>query len=433
MGNYYPRNSQGLLSGSEKLQLRGGKRLSGEVTVQGAKNAVLPIIAATAAARGTSVLHGCPHLSDVDAACRILRSLGCSTKREGGSVIVNADTMANTAIPPELMSEMRSSIFFLGAVLARAGECRMTMPGGCVLGPRPIDLHIDALRKMGVTVTDERGALVCKAENGIRGAKIMLPFPSVGATENIILTAVLADGDTEILNAAREPEIQDLSDYLIKRGAKIYGAGTGTINITGVSELLDEVEYKIIPDRIAAITYLCAAAITRGSLILRSADINGLGSFLPLLEKMGCSVYTYNDSVFLNAEKPLTSCGKVITAVYPGFPTDAQAPLMALACTLAGTTMFVENIFQSRFAHVTELVRLGAKIDVEGKAAVVQGVAELHGGQVCCTDLRGGAALVVAGLAAEGVTTVSDIYHIDRGYENIEGVLSAIGATIRRI
>ena len=429
MGIYYPRNPQC----AEKLSLRGGKRLSGEIAVQGAKNAALPIIAATAAARGTSVLHGCPHLSDVDAACRILRSLGCSTKREGGSVIVNADTMSNTTIPPELMSEMRSSIFFLGAVLARAGECRMTTPGGCVLGPRPIDLHIDALRKMGVTVTDELGTIVCKAGSGIRGAKIMLPFPSVGATENVILAAVLARGDTEILNAAREPEIRDLADYLSLRGAKIDGAGTGTINITGVETLGGDAEYTIIPDRIAAITYLCAAAITRGSLILRGADTDGLGSFLPLLEKMGCGVYTYNDRIFLNAEKPLTSCGKVITAVYPGFPTDAQAPLMALATTLGGTTMFVENIFQSRFANVTELIRLGAKIDVEGKAAVVQGVPKLHGGQVCCTDLRGGAALVVAGLAAEGVTTVSDIYHIDRGYENIEGVLTAIGAAVRRI
>jgi UDP-N-acetylglucosamine 1-carboxyvinyltransferase len=285
---------------------------------------------------------------------------------------------------------------------------------------------------MGVVIENEAGFMNCTAPKGICGAKISLPFPSVGATQNIMLAGVTARGDTEIRNAAKEPEIVDLANFLIKCGAKIKGAGESTIVVRGVKQLTGA-EHTVIPDRIVAATYMCCAAITRGELLLTKTKQDDLSPILPIFEKMGCSVYTYDrDRIYINARKALRSPGKIVTHVHPGFPTDAQALFMALTTVLPGTTIFEENIFGSRYKHAWELNRLGAKINVRERTAVVQGVERLSGASVNSTDLRGGAALVTAGLAAEGVTRISQIHHIDRGYENIEEVLRGIGANVRR-
>ncbi|MCL1822792.1 MAG: UDP-N-acetylglucosamine 1-carboxyvinyltransferase [Oscillospiraceae bacterium] len=419
-----------VLSGAQRLVIGGGKRLSGELEVQGAKNSILPLLSGTVLCRGESVLHNCPHLTDADAACRILNCLGCKCKREQNSISINSEQLVNTDVPLELMREMRSSIVFLGAILGRAGHCRLSFPGGCELGPRPIDLHILALRKMGVDIKEEHGYLDCNAPKGIRGAHISLSIPSVGATENIILAAVTAKGNTEINNAAREPEIVDLAAFLNKCGAKITGAGTGTIIIEGVPKL-GGAQHSVIPDRIVAATYLCCAAITRGELLLKNADFNHISAVIPAFEQMGCSIYTYGkDRIYINASKNLRAPHKIITSVHPGFPTDAQPMIMALASTLKGTTVFVETIFDNRFRHAQELSRLGAKISVDNRVAVVEGVERLTGADLEATDLRGGAALVTAALFAEGTSTITGISHIDRGYDDLVGNLRKIGADI---
>lgn len=416
----------------QRIVIGGGKRLEGEIPIQGAKNSALPLLAATVLCSGESVLHNCPHLSDCDSACRILECLGCRCKREQNTVTVDSSVISCTDIPASLMREMRSSIIFLGSVLTRCGRCRMSFPGGCELGPRPIDFHLAALREMGAVIDERHGYLECTAPKGLNGARITLSFSSVGATENIMLAASLAEGTTEIHNAAREPEIVDLAEYINKCGGKISGAGESTIVIEGVKRL-SSCEHRIMSDRIAAATYLCCGAITGGELILTGVDHSGLRPVIAVLERMGCSIYTYGKSnVFINVRRPLTSPGTVRTNVHPGFPTDAQPPLMALTAVAGGTTVFVENIFENRFKHASELVRLGAHISVEGKVAVVIGVRSLSGAELVATDLRGGAALVTAGLAAEGTTKIAGLSHIDRGYENIEGVLRSVGADITR-
>jgi UDP-N-acetylglucosamine 1-carboxyvinyltransferase len=416
----------------QRLIVEGGRRLQGEVGVQGAKNSVLPLLAATALCKGTAVLHNCPRLTDADAAFRILDCLGCKCNREMSVITVDAGQMCNNQVSDKLMQEMRSSIVFLGAILGRCGSCRWFTPGGCDLGSRPINYHLDSFRQMGVEIEIDKGFINCVAPKGIHGAKISLPFPSVGATENIMLAAVTAKGNTEIHNAAREPEIADLSEFLTKCGAKIKGAGGSTISIEGVEEL-SGAEHTVIPDRIVTATYMCCAAITRGELLLTKTKQDDLSPILPIFERMGCSIYTYDrDRIYINARKALHSPGKIVTHVHPGFPTDAQALFMALTTILPGTTIFEENIFDRRYKHAGELGRLGAKIDVHEKIAVVEGVKRLSGADVKATDLRGGAALVTAGLACEGVTRISKIHHIDRGYENIEEVLRSIGANIKR-
>lgn len=417
---------------AQRIVIQGGKRLEGEIEVQGAKNSALPLLAASSLCSGESTLHNCPRLTDCDAACRILNCLGCRCKREMGSVSVNASAITNTDVPSALMREMRSSIVFLGAILGRTGHCRLSFPGGCELGPRPIDFHLEALRKMGVAISEEHGYLDCTAPKGIHGADISLAMPSVGATENIMLAAVLAKGTTEIHNAAREPEIVDLADFLVKCGAKINGAGESTVYIEGV-ERLGGCEHRIIPDRIAAATYLCCGAITRGELMLTKADYRQVGMVISVLERAGCSVYSFSkDSVYINAKKALKSPGTIRTSVHPGFPTDAQPLVMALCTTLKGTSIFVETIFENRYKHAGELTRLGAKINIDGRVAVVEGVERLSGAELEAADLRGGAALITAGLFADGVTKISNISHIDRGYENIEKNLRNVGADIKR-
>lgn len=415
----------------QSLVIEGGQRLSGEIEIQGAKNSALPLLAATILSQGETVLTNCPRLTDIYAACRILSYLGCKCKVAGNSVFVNTSSLTNFEVPDDLMREMRSSIIFLGAIIGRLGECRLSFPGGCELGPRPIDMHLAALRKMGVTIKEEYGVLDCKVEKELHGAKISLPFPSVGATENVMLAAVLAKGETEIRNAAREPEIVDLAGYLNRCGAKIYGAGEGTITIQGV-EMLSGCNYSVMPDRIVAATYLCAAAITGGELNLSKVCCEHIDAILPALEEMGCSLYSYGDNIYINAKKNLKPVKMIRTMPFPAFPTDAQAILMATLCRAKGTSVFVETIFENRYKHVSELIKMGADIKVEGKVSIVEGVDRLYGTTVQATDLRGGAALVLAGLSAEGITTVTNIRHIDRGYEEIENALSSVGGRISR-
>ena len=417
----------------QKLVVNGGRSLSGELTVQGAKNSVLILLSAAVLARGESILHNCPQLTDVDAACRILNCLGCRCTRSGGTICVDSSAASGYEIPESLMREMRSSIMFLGAVLGRTGRCRLSFPGGCELGARPIDLHIAALRQMGARITEQHGVLECSAEGGLHGARITLSFPSVGATENILLAAVTATGTTEIHNAAREPEICDLAEFLVKCGAKISGAGSSVIAVEGVSRL-HPAEHSVMPDRIVAGTYLCCAAATGGELLLSRCRCDDMTSFTAVLESMGCRVYSYGDGkMYFSSKHRLTAPPTIRTMPYPGFPTDIQAPIMAVTTLARGTSVFVETIFDNRYRHVPELVRLGASIKTEGRVAVVEGVTTLGGAKLHASELRGGAALVTAALAAEGCSEISGICYIDRGYESIETALRSIGADIKRV
>lgn len=416
----------------QKLIINGGKKLRGEIGVQGAKNAALPIMAAAVLCGEEIILHNCPRISDTYSAMRILTYLGCKAGFETGhTAALRCESVTAEGISDELMREMRSSIFFLGAVLGRTGRCRITFPGGCDLGPRPIDMHLAALRKMGVTIREEYGVLDCTAENGLHGAKISLSFPSVGTTENVMLAAVLANGVTVIQNAAREPEIADLADFLNACGAKVSGAGSGKITVCGVKKL-HGCEYRIMPDRIVCATYLACTAAAGGELVALDCRPADMESILPIFEQMGCIVHVYNDKIYFSANRPLRAIAPIRTMVYPGFPTDAQAFVMAVLCKAKGTSVFVENIFENRYKHVGGLQRMGADILVEGKVAVIEGVSRLYGAKVDAPDLRGGAGLVAAALSAEGRSEISNIHYIDRGYEEIEKALSSIGADISR-
>ena len=413
-----------------ELIIRGGNRLNGCLSVQGAKNSVLPLLAATLLTSETCVLHNCPAIRDVAISCEILNYLGCRVTREGHTVTVNAAGMSRFDIPETLMRQMRSSIVFLGAIVSRAKEARMSAPGGCELGNRPIDLHLMALRKLGVSVDESGGFLACTCLD-LCGCEISLAFPSVGATENILLASALADGVTVIRNAAREPEIVDLADFLNKMGADIRRAGESTVVIHGVKHL-HGCEHTVIPDRIAAATYLAAAAVTGGDITLLSVIPEHITPILHLFTEMGCFVTAEENTCRLIAPPRLLAAKKVRTMPYPGFPTDAQAPLMAAAAVAKGTTVFIESIFDSRFKHVAELSRLGADIRTDSRTAVVCGVDRLTGASVECTDLRGGAALIIAGLAAEGETRIAKLCHIDRGYDAPEEKLTHLGADVHR-
>ena len=410
--------------------VRGGTPLRGRCAAQGSKNSSLPILAATVLCDGVSVIRNCPVLSDVDATLRILDYLGCKTKREGGVVTVDAAAASGSEIPDGLMREMRSSVIFLGAVLARTGCVRLSTPGGCEIGLRPIDLHLDAMQKLGAFVTDEAGKIECSAPNGLTGARITLSFPSVGATENIMIAAATARGETRIVNAAREPEISDLADMLNGMGAKITGAGEGEIRITGVPRLRPA-DHSVIPDRIAAATLLAAAAVTGGELTVRGVIPAHLEPVLAVFRQSGCETQIRSDSITLLAPKRLKGVKTVRTMPYPGFPTDFQAPVTAMLCTAAGTSVVIETIFESRFKYIGELVRFGAKIDVDGRMAVIRGVPRLSAAHVITPDLRGGAALVLAALAAEGESEIREIHPIERGYETFDKTLRSLGADIR--
>lgn len=415
-----------------KLLIEGKKQLYGDVCVQGAKNSALPILASSILCGSESVLHNCPNLSDVDTAIKILRYLGCKAKRQDNVLTVNSDGMSRSDIPVSMMREMRSSIIFLGAILARTKRARLSFPGGCEIGPRPIDLHLKALRQMGAEIEEHHGIIDCRAPFGLKGAKIALSFPSVGATENIIISAATAKGTTTITNAAREPEISDLADYLNSCGAKIYGAGEGTIIIDG-TEKLNGCQHFIIPDRIVAATLMSAAAITGSHITLRNIIASHLEAVIPFFEEAGCEISVKGTDLSISSPHRLKAVKMVRTMPYPGFPTDAQAPVMAMTCLANGTSVFVENIFESRYRHVGELARLGANIKVEGKVAVVEGVKALSGAAVEALDLRGAASLLVASLAAEGITELDGVKYLERGYEGFETVLNSIGAAVKKI
>ena len=413
-----------------RLLIQGGNRLAGEVTIQGAKNSVLPVLAATILTGGEVELRRCPRLRDVEASIRILQALGCRAAWQGDNLAVDTSRMSGCAIPDALMREMRSSAIFLGAILARCGQAELSYPGGCELGPRPIDLHISGLRALGAEIDDTGGTLHCKAQK-LTGREIVLGFPSVGATENLMLAACGAEGVTVLSNAAREPEIEDLQNFLNTCGGEVTGGGTSTVVIRG-GRPLHGGTYTVIPDRIAAATYLCAAVSAGGDIFLRGAREAHLSTVTAALREAGCAITADSSGIACRCGGRLNAPRPIRTAPYPGFPTDAQAIVMAALLRCRGAAVFEENLFSSRYRHVDELTRMGADIRTSGRTAVVLGVERLHGAAVRCTDLRGGAALCVAALAADGETVISEITHIDRGYEHIERDLAALGADIRR-
>lgn len=415
----------------DSIIINGGRRLEGEIDVQGSKNSTLPILAACVLCDGVSVIHNCPLLTDVEAAVRILVCLGCRVKRERHTLTVDSRNISCYNIPVNLMREMRSSIVFLGSILSRLGRAELSAPGGCEIGLRPIDLHISALKTMGVSFDESRGGLCCEAARGIRPAVISLSFPSVGATENIMLASVFAKGRTTVLNAAREPEIADLADFLNKCGCKVKIHSDGTVVIDGVKKAY-AAEHTVIPDRIVALTYMSAVGAASGDVLLKRVQPRHFQTVNSVFEKAGCAVKLYGDSVRIISAGRLRAVRDIRTMPYPGFPTDAQAPVMAMLCRAKGTSVIVENIFESRFKHVSELVRMGAHIKIEGRVAIVDGVPALYGCETSAIDLRGGSALVTAGLAAQGKTVIGGVNHIERGYENIVGCLKAVGADIER-
>ena len=415
-----------------KLYITGQKRLSGAVTIQGAKNSALPILAACVLARGESVLYRCPQLSDTEASLRILRWLGCRTERADGTVLVHNDGLTRCDIPDALMRQTRGSIVFLGAVLARQGRVRLSFPGGCAIGQRPIDLHLKALRRLGAVIRERHGWLDCRAPHGLKGADITLPFPSVGATENVLLAACTAEGVTTLTNAAREPEIRDLADYLNRCGARISGAGESVIMIEGVRSL-SGCAHALIPDRIVAATLIACAAVTGSTVTLKGVVHSHLAAVLPVFEDAGVAFSAREDELRVAAPQRLRSMKIIRTMPYPGFPTDAQAPLLAAAATADGTTVIMENIFENRYRHAAELARMGADIKTEGKFALIEGVPRLYGAAVEASDLRGAAALAVAGLCAEGVTELGGVCYLERGYERFEEVLSSLGADVKKV
>ncbi len=415
----------------EEIIIRGGRRLEGKLRLQGSKNSSLPILAACVLADGVSVLHNCPVLTDVAAAVRILEHLGCTVTREGHTLTVDSRGVSCYTVPEDMMHEMRSSIVFLGAMLGRLGKAELCTPGGCEIGLRPIDLHLSSLRALGAQIEEQNACLHCVCREKLKGTVISLSFPSVGATENIMLAAVLAEGSTTILNAAREPEIDDLAAFLCACGAKVQICSGGAIRIEGVKKL-HGAEHTVISDRIAALTYMAAAAACGGDVVLEQVQTAHFLSVNRVFEQAGCRVTATPGEVRIQSQGRLSAVRDIRTLPYPGFPTDAQAAVMAMLCTAKGTSVMVETIFENRFHHVHELNRMGARIRIEGRVAIIDGVASLTGTAVTAVDLRAGGALAVAGLAAKGETVLRGVHHIDRGYENIEACLRALCADMER-
>lgn len=415
----------------EQYRISGGKKLAGEYELTGAKNAVLPILAATIVTGNKSIIKSCPALSDVRNMIEILREIGCKVTYEGDCVIVDSTSISSYTIPEHLMREMRSSVFLMGPMIARCGKVTLSYPGGCEIGLRPIDIHLSALRKLGVTIKETHGFLECTADKLI-GSRILLDFPSVGATENAMLAATAAEGETIIINPAKEPEIVDLQNFLNNSGAEIRGAGTGEIVIHG-RKPFHEVEHKVIPDRIEGGTILAAVAITGGNVLLKNAVPEHMSIALSKLREAGCRIKEGKDYIDLSAPMKLKYIDTIKTQPYPGFPTDMQSQFLTIMTVAQGTSIISETIFESRFKHVDELRKMGARIKVDGRTAIITGVKGLTGARVFAKDLRGGASLVIAGLGAEGETIVENICHIDRGYDKFEVVLKNIGADIIRV
>ena len=414
----------------DKIVITGGRKLRGDVKVSGAKNAALPILASVLLGGGECVVGNVPRVVDVLTMGKLLRLLGASVRTEGDRVVMKMDELRSSEAPYDLVRTMRASVVVLGPLLARWGEATVSLPGGCAIGSRPVNLHLAGLEKLGATVTVEHGYIKAKASR-LKGGRICLDFPTVTGTENLMLAACLAEGTTVIENAAKEPEIVDLAAFLVKRGARIAGAGTDLITIEGVRELRGA-DHEVIPDRIEAGTYLAAGAITGGDVCVKDCRPQHLEAVITKLRETGAEVAESKESVRLKASGRLRSVD-VKTYPYPGFATDMQAQMMACMCVAQGTSVITETVFESRFIHVPELRRMGAEIKVDGSHAVVTGTAKLSGAPVMASDLRASAGLIVAGLAAEGETEIARVYHLDRGYERIEEKLGGLGAAIRRV
>ena len=415
----------------EKYIINGGNKLYGSVEIQTAKNSVLPILAAAVLTDGKVTILDIPQISDVRNMVKILSRLGCRAEFCGNNLIIDSSVADCYEIPSELAHELRSSVFLLGSVVSRFKMAKIAYPGGCDIGLRPVDLHLTGLKRLGVEITEENGYIICKCDK-LTGNEIMLDCPSVGATENIMLAAVKADGVTVIKNAAREPEIEDLQRFLNTMGAKIKGAGSGTVVIEGVKTLCG-CEYLPISDRIEAGTFLVTAAMCGGEVELKRACAENISSLLHKLRENGCKIRVNNDKIILESHKRLTSVKSIETQPYPGFPTDLQAQMTALCCVCRGHSIITENLFETRFKYVPELRKMGADVTVINRSAFVRGVEKFRGATVVAHDLRGGAALVSAALSAEGRSEILDISHIDRGYGALEYKLRKLGGDIVRV
>lgn len=410
------------------IQVTGGKKLHGDIEIQGSKNAVLPILAASVLHNGVTTIHHCPDISDVQCMIRILDSIGCKIKKEGSTIIVDATQLNNYRIPDEYVARMRSSIILLGPLLGRQHFVTISYPGGCTIGARPIDLHVKGLKRMSAEVIEANDLLTCMTTK-LLGSEINLDFPSVGATENILLAAVLAEGTTIIKNAAKEPEIDELCEFLTCMGAKVNGIGTGTIVVQGVAALHD-CEYTVKADRIVTGTYMAAVAATGGKITLRGAVKEHLEEVIGVVNRMGCVTQTSSDGITVIQKSRPNSYDLLRTKPYPGFPTDLQSPVMAALTIAKGNSILIENIFEARYKVVRELIKMGANIEIDGKIAIIRGVKSLHGTSVKSYELRGGAALVIAGMIAKETTEIHSIEYILRGYEDICRDLQMLGANV---
>ncbi len=416
----------------DKIQINGGKRLQGEVSISGAKNAALPLIASSILVNGTTVFHNVPELMDINSIKLLLESLGARCSFSGHVMTVDGSGIHRIEADYDLVRKMRASILVLGPLVARFGHAKVSMPGGCAIGARPVNIHLTGLEALGATINLDHGYIEAKAENGLVGNEIVCEMPTVTGTENLMMAAVLAKGDSVIRNAAREPEIVCLADALNQMGARITGAGTSDIHIQGVPQL-HSAEVCVIPDRIETGTFMAAAAATGGDVLIRGCNPEHMGGIIDKMTATGTLVEAWEDKIRVIGTGELKSIN-LETLPYPGFPTDMQAQFMAMMTIAKGRSTIVESIFENRFIHANELVRMGADIAVkDGKVALVNGVEKLQGAPVMASDLRASASLVIAGLVAEGQTTISRVYHMDRGYESIETKFSALGADIRRI
>lgn len=416
----------------EKIIVQGGKQLKGSVKVEGAKNAVLPVIAASIlASRGQSTIYDAPQLADVYTMKEVLRNLNIDVTYENGRFHVNAMKPLKTEAPFEYVRKMRASFLVMGPLLARVGHARIALPGGCAIGSRPIDLHLKGFEAMGAKVEIGNGFIDAKVDGRLKGAKIYLDFPSVGATENIMMAATMAEGETVIENVSEEPEIVCLANYLNAMGARVKGAGTGTIRIEGVKELVGA-KHTVIPDRIEAGTFMVAAALTQGDVFIEGAISEHLRPIIAKMEEMGVIIIEEDNGLRVIGPSELKAVD-IKTMPHPGFPTDMQAQMMTLLLCSNGTSVITETVFENRYMHVEEFRRMNANIKIEGRSAIITGPSQLQGAEVSSTDLRAGAALVLAGLVAKGVTRVTELQHIDRGYVDLVGKLKSLGAMIERI